>query len=148
AGGPSGRPDSNGPVAGKPDLSRKLRWLGLAAVPSSLMLGVTSYMVHDIATFPLFWVIPLALYLLTFIIAFAKLPSVFHTIMTLVAPVLVLLLVFVMMADEVTKNWTLTSKIGLHLLVFFACALVLHGELAKTRPAPEYLTEFYLWMSL
>src|SRR5262249_47172518 len=54
---------------------QRLRWLALAFVPSSLMLGVTTYIVTDIASVPLFWIIPLALYLFTFIVAFPPLPG-------------------------------------------------------------------------
>src|SRR5262249_10347101 len=57
-------------------LWRRLRWIGLAAAPTSLMLGVTTYLTTDIAAIPFFWVIPLGLYLLTFILVFARWPVV------------------------------------------------------------------------
>ena len=79
-----------------PPLSDRVRWAALAFVPSSLMLGVTFHMTTDIASVPLLWVIPLALYLLTFIIAFARTPGWFRPVLSNVAPVMILLLVFVM----------------------------------------------------
>jgi len=122
-----------------------LHWIALALVPSSLMLGVTTFITLDIAAVPLFWVIPLALYLLSFIIVFAWWPPIMHKIMILVMPLVVLLLVFATTADI---KLSIGPKVLLHLLAFFMVAMVCHGELAKTRPAPRYLTMFYLLMSL
>src|SRR5262249_53318565 len=133
---------------GAPSWGRVLRWVALGAVPSSLMLGVTTYITTDIAAIPLLWVLPLALYLLSFIIVFSRLPAWVHKVVVLIAPVLLLILIFVM----ITKSrmglpfWWLT--IPLHLVVMFVVALMCHGELARTRPPAKYLTAFYLWMSL
>ena len=128
-----------------PPLARKLRWMGLAFVPSSLMLGVTFHMTTDIASVPLLWVIPLALYLLTFIIAFARLPDWFRPLICNLSPVLTLLLVFVLVASPVRSQFLLLS---IHLVVYFFTALLLHSELARLRPDPRHLTHYYLWMSL
>jgi hypothetical protein len=132
---------------GTPEIpqSRKLRWLILAFVPSSLMLGVTTHLTTDIASIPLLWVVPLALYLLTFIVAFARGSHRLIPLLGNLAPVTTLLLVF-----------TITSAIGLsvflqivlHLLAFFFLALLMHTELAAARPDPRHLTTFYIWMSL
>src|SRR5581483_3729868 len=88
---------------------RRLRWVGLAAVPSSLMLGVTTYMTTDIAAVPFFWVTPLALYLLTFILVFARWPVVWttwpHEVMLYLQPCLVLLLALKMLAGLTPKHW-------------------------------------------
>ena len=62
------------PIADRPTLRRRLRWLALSLVPSSLLLGVTTYISTDLAAIPLLWVIPLALYLLTFVLVFARRP--------------------------------------------------------------------------
>lgn len=127
-----------------PSLMTQLRWLALAFVPSSLMLGVTTYITLDIAAIPLLWVIPLGLYLLSFIIVFARWPAVMHKIVILGAPLVILLLVFVRLAEP--KGVVL--RICLHLLALFAVAMLCHGELAHTRPATKYLTRFYLLMSV
>lgn len=129
-----------------PTLWRKLRWIALAFVPSSLMLGVTFHMSTDIASIPLMWVIPLSLYLLTFIIAFGRLPSWFRIVIGNLAPVMILLLVFTMISRVVSGHMGL--EILLHILTFFAVALMCHYELAYDRPSTKYLTEFYLLMSV
>jgi hypothetical protein len=126
--------------------SLSLRWVALAFVPSSLMLGVTTYITLDIAAIPLLWVIPLALYLLSFILVFARWPRVLHQILVIVLPLVILVLVYVMLSKII--KWPIVATIGLHLLTLFLVALVCHGELALTRPAPRYLTQFYLLLSL
>jgi hypothetical protein len=135
-----------------PRWTTKLRWLLLAAVPSSLMLATTTDVTTDIVSMPLLWIVPLALYLLTFIIVFSKsIPSQVHIYVTLMTPVVVLLMVFLRMSGNVVDSDLQISfnlKVGLELGTFFLVALTCHGELARTRPSTEYLTEFYLIMSL
>ncbi|HEV3142515.1 MAG TPA: fused MFS/spermidine synthase, partial [Gemmataceae bacterium] len=126
---------------------RKLRWLMLAFVPSSLMLGVTTYLATDIASLPLLWIVPLGIYLFTFIVAFSRLPNWFYTTLALITPVLVLLLIFIMGAGwMIMKDQRIIFAI--HLLAFLAVALNCHCALARSRPAASHLTEFYLIMSL
>src|SRR5207244_9168757 len=81
----------------------RLRWVVMAFVPSSLMLGVTTYITLDIAAIPLLWVIPLALYLLSFILVFAKWPLRLHNALLLVLPPLILYLVFQMQSAMVPR---------------------------------------------
>jgi hypothetical protein len=128
-----------------PALMRKLKWIALAFVPSSLMLGVTFYMTTDIASVPLLWVVPLALYLVTFIISFGRVPDWFRIVIGNLAPVMILLLVFVMISG-VNTGFFITLL--LHILTFFSVALMCHYELARDRPSPQYLTEFFLLMSV
>jgi hypothetical protein len=128
----------------EPSGLRKLRWLALAFVPSSLMLGVTTFISTDMASIPLLWIIPLSLYLITFIIVFANVPKEVHLSATLLMPVMVLLLVF-LMTSKVQAKFGLA--VLLHLVTFFIVALVCHGELAHDRPSPKHLTGFYLIMS-
>ncbi len=129
--------------------SRRIRWVLLAAVPSSLMLGVTTYMTTDIAAVPLFWVVPLALYLLTFILVFARWPVVWtetpHTVVLYLQPCFLLFLVLRMVGQISVPTW---GDFALHLAAFFFTTLLCHGELAKDRPSTRHLTEFYLWMSV
>ena len=129
----------------------KMRWLLLAAVPSSLMLATTTDVTTDIVSMPLLWVIPLALYLITFIIVFSKTvgPRV-HLYVTLMTPVAVLLMVFLRMSANVEESALSVSfkvTVALELATFFLVALTCHGELARTRPSATHLTEFYLIMS-
>ncbi len=132
-----------------PTWARKVKWMALAFVPSSLMLGVTFHMTTDIASVPLLWVIPLALYLVTFIIAFAHTPPWVRPLLGNVSPVVTLLLIFVLISGVgSSRNFSTFSQLALHLATYFLAALMLHSELARDRPDPKYLTGFYLWISL
>jgi hypothetical protein len=126
-------------------MSRRLRWVLLAAVPSSLMLSVTTYLSTNIAPIPLLWIVPLALYLLTFILVFAGRPILSHRAMVRALPIVLLPLVIVICAQATQPIWMLMT---LHLATFFVAAMACHGELAADRPPPRQLTEFYLWMSI
>jgi hypothetical protein len=128
----------------RPDARRRMRWVLLSFVPSSLLLSVTTYLSTDIAAIPLLWVVPLALYLLTFILVFARRPPVPHRLIVEAFPVAMLPLVLVLAARA---NEPLAVILPTHLLVFFVAAMACHGELAQDRPPPHRLTEFYLWMS-
>jgi hypothetical protein len=119
-------------------------WVGLAAVPSGLLIAVTAHIATDVAAVPLFWAAPLSLYLLTFVIAFQSRPIIPHWLVVAVQPIFVLGLIFVIL---MTPFESIVAVIAVHLSVFFICALLCHGELARRRPAPQYLTAFYMWLS-
>ncbi|MBT3495058.1 MAG: fused MFS/spermidine synthase [Rhodospirillaceae bacterium] len=126
------------------DWPRRLHWLALAFVPSALLLGVTQHISTDIASAPLLWVIPLILYLGTYVIVFARRPVISRRVAAFIQVPMVIILALLFF-------WQiryLRLVLPLHLTVFFFIALVCHGELAKRRPVPSRLTEFYLWMSL
>ncbi|MBX9623333.1 MAG: fused MFS/spermidine synthase [Gemmataceae bacterium] len=143
-----GKPAAAVPVAEPPPSTlRILRWVALAFVPSSLMLGVTFYMTTDIASVPLLWAVPLALYLVTFIIAFSTIvPPWFRLVVGNFAPVMILLLVFVTLSSVTSGKVGLT--LSLHMATFFAVALMCHYELALDRPSPAHLTGYFLWISV
>lgn len=126
---------------------RRLRWVLLAFAPSSLMLGVTSYVSMDLSPFPLLWVIPLALYLVSFILVFSKWPVPWigtpHRVVLFIQPIFILGLCIIYLSRFDPFYPTLLSFFG-----FFLTALVCHGELARDRPTPKHLTEFFLWMSV
>jgi hypothetical protein len=124
---------------------RRLRWVLLAAIPSSLMLSVTSYLSSNITPFPLLWVVPLALYLLTFILVFMTKPLIPHAHAVRALPVLLTLLVITLAVNAAEPILLLFP---LHLVTFFVATLVCHGELAADRPPAAQLTEFYLLMSV
>jgi hypothetical protein len=151
-----GAPETGGPLgdslaaglSGGPTLLRRLRWIALAFVPSSLMLGMTAFITTDITPVPLLWVIPLSLYLFSFVVVFSRsqrLPDLLHRAMVAVLPATLSLLVVATITDLSHPLWLL---IPLHLLGFFATAMVLHGELARDRPPARRLTEFYLWVAV
>lgn len=124
---------------------RRGQWLLLAFVPSSLMLGVTTFITTDLASVPLLWIAPLALYVGTFIIAFAKKPLIGRE-RTYYVQGLILMMILGLAGSmtEVAKP----AMILAHLLLFFLTALMCHHELAATRPHAGHLTQFYLIMSL
>ena len=119
-------------------------WLLLAAAPSSLLLGVTTQITTDVASAPFLWAPPLALYLLTFVIAFRTRPLIRpEAVLALQALVTPLCL---WLAPIRTRDWL--PLLGLHLASFFLTALMCHQALARRRPEPGRLTEFYLLVSL
>lgn len=123
---------------------QRIRWAALAFVPTSLLISVTSHISTDLASIPLLWIIPLTLFLLTFIIVFSRNPVIKHDWMLNVQayflPVLVAFLFFVFGDFKI--------HLLVHIAIFFICAMVCHGELAKCKPPAKYLTEFYLYMSI
>ena len=127
-----------------PTMRQRAHWVALAFVPSSLLLGVTSYLTTDIAAIPLLWVVPLALYLATFTLVFARRPVIGHPRMVWLQPFLVLPLIAWLYWEFDADVW---QVFALHLAAFFAFTMVCHGELARRRPPVGRLTEFYLWMS-
>ena len=123
---------------------RKAVLVLLAAAPSSLMLGVTTHLSTDVASAPFLWVAPLALYLLTFVIAFQAKPWIPLSI-TLLAQAAFTVMIAALVGMT-TGQWL--TLLGLHLLGFFFTALMCHQQMAARRPAPDRLTEFYLLLSL
>lgn len=149
-----------------PGFFRGLRWIALAFIASSQMLGVTAKITTDIAPVPLLWILPLAIYLLSFILVFSRLRVLLHPLMLVLLPVAVFALVFestVSSSESLAEflslliPWTnfqiphyslnYVDHIYLHLAALFVSCMVCHGELARTRPDPRYLTWFYLLMS-
>jgi hypothetical protein len=125
-----------------PSGKTKLYWIALAFFPSSLMLGLTTYITTDIASIPLFWIVPLAVYLLTFIIAFSKYDR--ATDYALKAQNILVPLVVFTMVYSIQYEY---ANIVLHVTAFFVISLVCHGTLARHKPSTEYLTEYYVWLS-
>ena len=125
--------------------AQRLRWGVLAFIPSSLMLGVTTFVTTDIAAVPLFWVLPLTIYLLTFVLVFARRVIVPNALAGRALPLCALVLVTVIVF---ASHLPPAAQSPLHLITFFFAAMVCHGELARTRPTSGRLTDFYLSMSV
>jgi hypothetical protein len=123
---------------------RRLTWIWWAAVPSFALLAVTRHIATDVASFPLLWVIPLALYLGTFVLAFSARSELLRRIATRAFPLLAV--VALTAASGVVTN--LYVGIGLPLAVLLASGLMAHGRLYADRPPVSNLTEFYLWISV
>jgi spermidine synthase len=128
-----------------PSWTQRAGWVVLALVPSALLTAFTTHVATDVASAPLIWVIPLSLYLLTFVIVFRD--------RALISPTLLLILHLVALAFALVQlsqtrhdGWFISAAAGF--AAFLTSALVAHRTLYETRPAPRHLTEFYLWMSL
>ena len=124
---------------------RRGRWVLLAFAPSSLMLSVTTYLSREVASAPLLWTVPLALYLLSFAMVFSRRKPIPLALALRVFPgaVVVLTLALVNRASN-----PFLVVVLIHLAAFFVAAMACHGELAAERPEPRQLTEFYVWMSV
>jgi SAM-dependent methyltransferase len=136
--------DTSGPA---PTWWRRCRWVALAFVPSSLLLGVTTHLTTDLAAVPLLWVLPLTVYLLSFVLAFSPLGGWFRGASVLLLPFAVAALA---LEDDLVQwlDWNVFQQILLHLLALLVASVACHGELARTRPPARYLTGFYLLLSL
>lgn len=145
ASAPVKQPDPKPSNSMEVTFARRLRWVLWSLVPSSLLLGVTSYVTTDVASAPLFWVVPLAAYLLSFVVAFAH-PS------WAANAFLVRLQAFLLLGAAATVFLNVTQPgwfiLPLHLISFFVTSLICHGQLAKDRPEARHLTDFYFWLSV
>ncbi len=134
-----------GSAQSKPTLGSHLLWMSLAACASVMFLATTNQICQDVAVVPFLWVLPLSLYLLSFIICFDE-PRwysrpVFHPAFA----------VAIFLACLLLLGWGVRSiflQIAAHSFVLFACCMVCHGELAGSKPNSRYLTSFYLMVAL
>ena len=138
-----GRKTSGGSESQGPTWRARMRLIALSFVPSGLLVGSTAYIATDLVSAPFMWVVPLALYLLTFVIVFQRRPWIPHDFVisrlgVFVAPLCMLALL------PVTSIWL----VPIQLLCVFALMMACHGELVRLRPAAAHLTEFYFLMSL
>jgi hypothetical protein len=131
-------------AAPAPSWGTRLRWTFLAAVPSGLLIAVTAHISTDVAAAPLLWVLPLSLYLLTWVLVFQSRPLLPHKWVLWAQPAAIAG-VIVLLAVGGEQNLLLT--LGGHQICFFVIAMACHGELARTRPPPKYLTGFYVALS-
>lgn len=152
-------PDSSEPAAAKPAAAklgvsessatapgwgRMLLWLGLAACGSAMLLATTNQLCIDVATVPFLWVLPLCLYLISFIICFDN-PHwydrrVFGLLLLACCPVACWVL-------SEGPDVDISDQVAIFSIVLFACCMTCHGELVHTRPDPKYLTLFYVLVS-
>jgi hypothetical protein len=140
---PSARPVAAGPLAA-PNVKDAAIWTALAAVPAGLMIAVTAHISTDIAAAPLLWVIPLALYILSYVLVFQTRQLIPHEYFVAAQPFLIALLVATFAVD---LQLNILVHFAIHVATFFVTCMVCHGELVRRRPAARYLTAFYLWMA-
>ena len=108
------------------------------------MVGVTTHVSAELAAVPLLWIVPLSLYLLTFVLVFARRPPP-HRLFVRALPIVALIVTF---AFAVNASEPLGIVLALHFVMLFVASMVCHGELARDRPQADDLTEFYLWLSI
>ncbi|HEU4379159.1 MAG TPA: fused MFS/spermidine synthase [Hyphomicrobiaceae bacterium] len=132
-------------AAPHPTWADRLGWVGLALVPSALLTAFTTHVTTDVASAPLLWVLPLALYLLTFVLVFRDRSLIPRELLLALHLVSVGGALWVLSQTK-HEGWMLTALTGV--TVFFMSAMVAHRTLYEARPAARYLTEFYLWMAL
>ena len=129
-----------------PGMGARMLWIGFASCASTLLLAVSSHLTQNIAPIPLLWVAPLSLYLLSFILCFES-DRIYNRAIFL--PLLVVSMVLLTKGIGWFENNENASKLIPALCgAFFVCCMVCHGELARRRPRPRYLTQFYLMVSL
>jgi len=134
------------PTFEPPDWKLQALWAALAACASALLLEITNHLSQNVAPIPFLWVVPLGIYLLSFIICFER-ERAYQRIVFL--PLLALSLGPATYALYYNMgNLNIKWSIPTFAVVLFACCMVCHGELARLKPAPRYLTNFYLMVSL
>ncbi len=138
-------PDEPGDPA-RPSLAEMALWVALSACASTLLVSVTNHLSQNVAPIPLLWVVPLSLYLATFIVAFESDRLYQRWIFVpLLAPAL---------GGMAYMIWAASGNLHIRRLIpgfaagLFICCMLCHGELARRRPAPRFLTLFYLMISL
>ena len=129
-------------VGAAPTLRTRIRWVAMAAIPSSLMVGATTHMSTDVAAVPLLWVIPLALYLLSFVAAFSQRQLVSQRVLGALVAVSALGVV-----ASLIVALPIPAVVVIHNANLFFVALLVHRRLADERPPADRLTEFYLLLS-
>lgn len=134
------------PRAGMPSTRRqRLRWLALAAVPAALMVGVTSHLSVDVAAVPFLWVVPLSIYLVSLILAFARRRPI------LAGPARLVLVPVVIVTALVLTDWLVLPilwEFAVHLTALLVAGLALHGDLADARPPVARVTEYNVLVAL
>jgi hypothetical protein len=128
----------------RPGLSTQLLWMTLAACGSVMLLATTNVLCQQVAVVPFLWVVPLVLYLLSFVLCFESTRwyrrEIFQPAFAITAGLALILLM--------DTNATIWPQLFAFPAVLFACCMVCHGEIVRTKPAPEHLTLFYLWISI
>lgn len=126
-----------------PSATDRLMWVVLAAVPSALLMGATNFITANIAPIPMLWVVPLALYLLTFILAFTNRPLLSTVLLSRITPLILVPLMVVVVMEDASPAVAI-----IHLIGMFVATWMCHARLYDLRPSADRLTEFYSYVSL
>ncbi len=125
-----------------PKFGDRLIWFLLALATSALLLAVTNHMLRNIAAIPLLWVIPLALYLLSFILCFENPRWYYRPVWYGLFAVTMGTMMYFVIGLFLVNN--ILAQLAFYASGFFVCCMVCHGELAALKPAPKFLTFYYL----
>ncbi len=123
-------------------------WIAFPACGSVLLLALTSQMCQDVAVVPFLWVVPLSLYLLTFVIAFDHDRWYLRRVAIPLAALSIGLVVTLLHREFANSEMFILGQIAIYCLAIFFCCLVCHGETARTKPPVRFLTKFYLCISM
>jgi len=136
---------------GSPKLVQYLRWLVFTLVPSSLVLGLTTHVTTELSSIPLFWIVPLAVYLASFVVAFGRCPVWISLWARRLAPFMVALSLIVLASDNAYYlsggDSYVTTWVSVHLVTLFFVCIACHCRVADERPAFTHLTKYYLAIS-
>lgn len=124
---------------------KRAEWVLYSFLPSSLLLGVTTFVTSDLAPIPLLWVVPLSLYLGSFILVFSKPCTVNFPLLEMA--LFALLVPFIPLVST-EAPYPLWAIVPYHFAVFFLICILFHGWLSSERPPVQGLTEFYFWLSV
>jgi SAM-dependent methyltransferase len=130
----------------RPALGRQLLWVALAATGSYLLLAITNHICQNIASIPLLWIVPLSIYLLTFILCFDSTRWYRREIFLAMLAAALGVMAWTLADTDLTHR--LELQIGVFCIGLFIACMFCHGELARLKPAPRYLTRFYLMVAL
>src|SRR5262245_22373720 len=125
----------------------RLFWLAAAFVPSALMSAVTNHILLNLASVPFLWILPLAVYLITFMLAFGHRIRLSYSTLSKISPVIFLLLFPLSAASTSVAAKYMWFLVAGHLVLLMTGALLCHTSLSARRPAPRHLTEFYVWIA-
>lgn len=139
------KPEKDGVDSPTNFVFESMRWLGFAALGVVLLISITSNLTHNVPPIPLLWTVPLALYLLSYILTF-RFPAFYQRVYWNV--LFVVLAVIGLFLFYIGSQFSLVSQVVLYLLLLFVGCVICHGELYLSRPAPDRLTSFYLILAL
>lgn len=126
---------------------QRLGWIALSASGSAILLAITNQMCQDVAVIPFLWVVPLSLYLISFIICFERDAWYFRGVWIPVLILGIILVVYLMRQAYAESEISLAYQIAIYCFALFGCCMVCHGEMVRRKPDPQHLTEFYVFVA-
>ncbi len=136
--------DAGAPAAERPATAQIMLWLALAACGSVMLLATTNQLCQEVTSVPLLWVLPLSLYLFTFIICFDHERWYHPGTFTVLLVVALALVCYAMFFGKEVSVW---GQLAIYSAALFVCCMVCHGELVLSKPAPQHATLFYLMVA-